>query len=402
MSKKDTDALSLQEFNKFLNAIPRLPIYQGSNKSRAPLTPPQFQLLFKMMYYCALGITEVMKLTKKDIDLKNRFITLPKTRSRKINQTTIPPILITELSSYLNTIKDDNLFPNQYRQTAWNYGKKAGRLAGLDVVRAGTLGSIDGVYTYLFRHSYGFQMLRDGAPKHLVDLKMRARSPHNYGGHTLDDLKDWEKTHSKQQFLLEEEIQENVDWYNNKRPLYLQLASTVNEIIKKLLDSKSIDYHYVDFRGKEIESFEKKIRSGVNYSPKEMQDLAGIRVICYVKSDVDKVCEIIEQNFEIDKNRSQDKSKILGENKMGYLSIHYIAKLSKARTDLDENKQFKDLYFEIQVRTIVQHAWAEIEHDDVYKSSKISPNENIRRQFNLVSSVLEIADNEFQRLHEVS
>ena len=55
------------------------------------------------------------------------------------------------------------------------------------------------------------------------------------------------------------------------------------------------------------------------------------------------------------------------------------------------------LVAEVQVRTILQHAWAEIEHDIQYKSTIAIPN-TIRRRFMALAGLLEIADREFQAI----
>lgn len=157
----------------------------------------------------------------------------------------------------------------------------------------------------------------------------------------------------------------------------------------------------LDIKGrvKDPDSFENKIRGGVHYKPEYMQDLAGIRVICFVNSDVVKVSEIVESIFSVDKSRTKTRVDVLGNNKMGYASTQYVCTLPKGRTKLSENQHLKGKLIEIQIRTILQHAWSEIEHDDVYKRAK-ETNSELARQFNLVSSILELADNELERLHK--
>lgn len=179
--------------------------------------------------------------------------------------------------------------------------------------------------------------------------------------------------------------------------LYELLSKKVVEIIKELLDSEKIDYASIESRAKSIESFKKKLEIGISYNPKEMQDLAGVRIIGYVSSDVNKTIKIIKSLFEIDEKRSIDKSEILGTDKVGYRSVHFVAKFPKERVKLPEFKKFEGMYFEIQVRTILQHAWAEIQHDRSYKFTGVLPKE-IERRFSLLSGLLEIADNEFDNI----
>lgn len=189
-----------------------------------------------------------------------------------------------------------------------------------------------------------------------------------------------------------------LNWYIENRSIYKRLAFKVEGILTEIFEMESIPFHIIQSRAKEIESFKNKI-SGEKYSDpiNQIQDFAGIRVITYVEDEVKKVCEIIENTFEIDVTNSTDKSESLGIDKVGYKSVHYVATLKKDRLKLPENEQFKDKCFEIQIRTILQHAWAEIEHDRNYKFSGILP-KDVSRRFKLVAGTLELADREFNRI----
>ena len=66
---------------------------------------------------------------------------------------------------------------------------------------------------------------------------------------------------------------------------------------------------------------------------------------------------------------------------------------------LPEYCLFDKMKCEIQVRTILQHAWAEIEHDVVYKSLGEIPF-RVRRRFACLAGLLEIADREFESLRQ--
>jgi putative GTP pyrophosphokinase len=126
----------------------------------------------------------------------------------------------------------------------------------------------------------------------------------------------------------------------------------------------------------------------------DITDLAGIRIITYYSDQVDNVAKIIEREFEVDKENTIDKRKIMDPDKFGYISLHYIIKLNDARKQLPEYERFKELKAEIQIRTILQHAWADIEHDLGYKSKDAIPRD-IQRDFNRLSGLLELADKEF-------
>ncbi len=198
----------------------------------------------------------------------------------------------------------------------------------------------------------------------------------------------------------EKEIEECVLWYTQQKPVYALLADKIAEIIEEVLDSEKIIYSSIECREKEVEKFKDKISEPISFKPREMQDLAGIRIICYVNSDVEKITKLMKEIFDIDESKSIDKTKTLGVDKMGYRGVHLVAKLPKERTRLHEFKKFEGLYFEIQIRTILQHSWAEIQHDKNYKfSGTLAP--EIQRRFNLISTNLEMADNEFNTLSQL-
>jgi putative GTP pyrophosphokinase len=91
----------------------------------------------------------------------------------------------------------------------------------------------------------------------------------------------------------------------------------------------------------------------------------------------------------------------LGADQFGYRSVHFVCELGKKRAGLPEFSAYRDLVFEVQVRTVLQHAWAEIEHDRNYKFTGVLPAQ-IRRRLYLLAGMLEIVDREFVSLaHEV-
>jgi hypothetical protein len=87
------------------------------------------------------------------------------------------------------------------------------------------------------------------------------------------------------------------------------------------------------------------------------------------------------------------KPHILGLGKVSH------GKMNTTRSGLAEYQSYKDLKLEVQVRTILQHAWAEMEHDIQYKSPNAIPT-LIKRRFIALAGLLEIADREFQTLQD--
>jgi ppGpp synthetase/RelA/SpoT-type nucleotidyltranferase len=191
---------------------------------------------------------------------------------------------------------------------------------------------------------------------------------------------------------------EAISWYSSSKPLYDQLAIKVESIVKEIINDKNTPIHAIFNRAKEVDSFAKKIEDPKYTDPtSQITDLAGIRVIVYVENDLEIISKIINDNFEVDPENSVDKSKSLGVDKVGYRSIHFIAQLPSDRIKLPEYKKFDGIKFEIQIRTILQHAWAEIEHDKDYKFSGELPT-HLKRRFKVLAGVLELADREFNSI----
>ncbi|MFM5353499.1 GTP pyrophosphokinase [Aeromonas dhakensis] len=189
-----------------------------------------------------------------------------------------------------------------------------------------------------------------------------------------------------------------IDWYIANRPIYKRLANKVESFLIEFFDMNSIGYHMVTSRTKEIESAIEKSKSIKYKNPSvDIQDFAGIRIITYVEDEIPNILKVIEDNFQIDRENSSNKSSELGVDRVGYQSIHYIAKLKEDRLRLPEYNQYSDKCFEIQIRTILQHAWAEIEHDRNYKFSGILPTD-LNRRFKILAGVLELADKEFNAI----
>jgi putative GTP pyrophosphokinase len=158
--------------------------------------------------------------------------------------------------------------------------------------------------------------------------------------------------------------------------------------------------HDVRSRLKARDSFDAKIRrSPGKYSDlSAVTDLVGLRIITYFAADVDRVASILEEEFEIDRLRSVDKRARTDPTQFGYSSLHYIISLPERRTSLSEYRGWRGLLAEVQVRSLLQHAWAEIEHDLGYKAVQDVPFD-IRRRFARVAGLLELADEEFDAIH---
>jgi ppGpp synthetase/RelA/SpoT-type nucleotidyltranferase len=195
-------------------------------------------------------------------------------------------------------------------------------------------------------------------------------------------------------------VNEAVKWYEKEKHNYLNLKTDIVVILREALKENNIIFHSIESRVKSVNSFRNKaMREKYEKPVKEITDLAGIRIITLFEKEIHQISDIIKNLFKIDYKRSEDKSDLLDADKMGYKSIHYIAELNSEKIKGTELEGFKGMKFEIQIRSILQHAWAEIEHDRNYKFKGKLP-KHLQRRFYALAGMLEIADREFNTLSE--
>jgi putative GTP pyrophosphokinase len=187
--------------------------------------------------------------------------------------------------------------------------------------------------------------------------------------------------------------------YEQQATDYDQFRCTCEALLAQLLRMEGFRVHSVTSRLKNRKSLAAKLeREGKKYSKlSQVTDVVGLRVITHFEDEVDRIGSLIEREFSVDYENSTDKRKVLDPDKFGYLSLHYICSLTAARLKLAEHRRCKGLVCEIQVRSILQHAWAEIEHDLGYKAGASLP-PHIRRRFSRLAGLLEVADAEFSQL----
>lgn len=195
--------------------------------------------------------------------------------------------------------------------------------------------------------------------------------------------------------------QKLLNQFENKRSVYVTFADHTKSLLETILQSKHIRPHSVTARVKTAASLKEKIsRPQKNYKALEdITDLVGLRIITYFHDQVDQVAKIIEQEFNIDIEHSVDKRSTVSPDSFGYASVHKICALSPERLKLPEYARFKGMVCEIQIRSILQHTWAEIEHDLGYKNALSIPH-RLKRSFSKLAALLELADDEFLRLRE--
>jgi len=149
--------------------------------------------------------------------------------------------------------------------------------------------------------------------------------------------------------------------YRQRLPQLQEVANALNKNLREILkDTPRIDN--VAIRVKSVERFiEKAIRKNYGNPLRDIQDQIGARVVVFYKSDVEKVAEQILREFRIVEGRELEDA---DPARFGYQARHYICFVPpEVLVDIPSSVEF----FELQVSTLFQHAWAEANHDLGYK-----------------------------------
>jgi ppGpp synthetase/RelA/SpoT-type nucleotidyltranferase len=183
-----------------------------------------------------------------------------------------------------------------------------------------------------------------------------------------------------------------------ERPRYADFGELVAQRLRDSLKPLGVWFH-VEARAKTIDSLVKKLLTKQRHTFESLPDKVGARVIIRYRTDVEKVIDKVRTLF--DSTEPEDKEKLLGIDRVGYLSIH----LDNVRLHKDDGDAAKfppsTFWVELQVRTLAQHLWSEMSHDTVYKNQEMIADldPDVRRRVLLMAGQLEIADREFDRLN---
>ncbi|MDR1430125.1 MAG: tetratricopeptide repeat protein [Spirochaetaceae bacterium] len=155
----------------------------------------------------------------------------------------------------------------------------------------------------------------------------------------------------------------------------------------------------VKSRVKDFDSyFKKRLRllRNARGSVPEITDLIGIRVVCPFMEDLAAAEDILKNKFEV--IEIERKGSDYSFKEFGYESTHLLVKIPRAI--LDARGGFGTEVAEIQIRTILQDAWAEVEHELVYKAEFTPFDDPMRRKLAAVNASLSLADIIFQEIRD--
>lgn len=180
-------------------------------------------------------------------------------------------------------------------------------------------------------------------------------------------------------------------------------ATRFVDVVTAVLDEAGINYLSVTGRAKSVTSFAAKAsrqQDGQPLYPDPLHDITdqvGVRVITYVLDDVAAVAELLRDQLQVTDDRDLGRE-TANQGRFGYASRHLLIGLGP---DHPASGQLGDRMAAVQIRTVLQHAWAEFEHEIRYKGS--IPDEHgaeFDRRFTLAAGLLELADREFSAIRD--
>jgi predicted RNase H-like nuclease/ppGpp synthetase/RelA/SpoT-type nucleotidyltranferase len=190
-------------------------------------------------------------------------------------------------------------------------------------------------------------------------------------------------------------VRDAIAQFAERRPGLLGATDRYLTLVTTLLDDAGINYLSVTARTKSVASFAEKADRSVDgrrlYTDplSELTDQVGLRIITFLRDDVTTVANLLSEEMQLldDRDMGQETAR---EGRWGYASRHLLVAVEGEQQPAS-----------IQVRTVLQHAWAEFEHDIRYKGS--IPEEDapdLDRRFTLAAGLLELADREFSSIRE--
>ena len=193
--------------------------------------------------------------------------------------------------------------------------------------------------------------------------------------------------------------------YTALRPRLLPATDEFVDLITGTIDDAGINYLSVTGRTKTIGSFAAKARGvlaadGGADPLRGVTDQVGVRVITYVQRDIDAVAGLLAEQFTVLDDRDLGEE-TAAAGRFGYASRHLLVGLDAGREEQPAYVALGVRRAQVQIRTVLQHAWAEFEHDIRYKGDV--PDEHapdLDRRFTLAAGLLELADREFATIRD--
>lgn len=185
------------------------------------------------------------------------------------------------------------------------------------------------------------------------------------------------------------------DTYNAVRGNYERLSDEVRAKLEPKISGKG--WFFIS-RLKEQESFALKIETGRVENPSRMDDFFACTIVVPTVAQVSDAEHLLERTYEVEARRPQ-RDETTHKKASDFVFDDLRLYLKRGASETGRNDDLEGLVFEVQIKTILQHAWGIASHDLIYKTDNVSwPKERIAFQVKAMLEHAEIAIAEAERL----
>ncbi len=188
-------------------------------------------------------------------------------------------------------------------------------------------------------------------------------------------------------------------WYEQRVDALRDVEAALRNHLGGALREARLDDARLETRTKSLDSFLDKAmksdgRGGYKYADpaSQLTDFVGARVLVPLSADVAPVARLVQRLYAVEEMSEQRADQLL--DVPGYQSLHFLLRFKEEDRGALGRDGLPDLPLEVQVRSILQHAWASLQHDLMYKGERV-PTDNVRRRLIALAGLLELADHEF-------
>jgi ppGpp synthetase/RelA/SpoT-type nucleotidyltranferase len=187
--------------------------------------------------------------------------------------------------------------------------------------------------------------------------------------------------------------------YDQQLPVYKAALQQLAQDVRLILEPQGLT-PAIKYRIKSFDAYFDKLQKHNKSSDRRrmatITDFFGLRIVCPFLEDIETVSNLLASHFEV--LDTECKANQHSFREFGYDSVHLTLRMEVTQTGRSMPGVRK--VCEVQLRTILQDAWAEVEHELVYKSDISLPNQSIRRKLASLNATLTLSDLIFQEIRD--
>ena len=190
-------------------------------------------------------------------------------------------------------------------------------------------------------------------------------------------------------------VEKVISQYDEKKGLYGNFLERILGLIREFAEADGLMAHSYKGWIREREDLKSWLQNGgeVFENLSDVNDVAYIRVITFFESDVEIISQIVRREFSLFSSIECSSSRLKDPDRFGYVSRCHIVGLLENRLELIEYKRFRGCLVKIEIRSLLQQAWAEIDARFGFEGKNQFPTD-MARNYARVAGLFEVADSE--------